>query len=102
MRRVQLIPSPDVIIHCESPDRGGATNFRNVGIHILPEAGNAAFFSYLGSDGTTDNKLTEHSCCPVLEGSKKIAVQWLRLGVDEENPWNSFNTLNVKIGSEEL
>jgi len=91
-----------MVMYCGSPDRGGATNFRNVGIHILPEAGNAAFFSYLGSDGTTDNKLTEHSCCPVIEGSKKIAVQWLRLGVDEENPWNSFNTLNIKIGSEEL
>jgi hypothetical protein len=44
----------------------------------------------------TDNRLTEHSCCPVLEGEKKIAVQWLRLGVDEENPWSSFNTLGVK------
>ena len=91
-----------MVMYCESPRRGGATNFRNVGIRILPESGTAAFFSYLGSDGTTENKLTEHSCCPVLEDSKKIAVQWLRLGVDEENPWNSFNTLNVKIGSEEL
>ncbi|KAL3765029.1 hypothetical protein ACHAW5_004288 [Stephanodiscus triporus] len=90
-----------MVMYCETPLKGGATNFRNVGIHIVPEAGTAAFFSYLGSDGQTDDHLTEHSCCPVLEGNKKIAVQWLRLGVDEENPWSSFNTLNVKIGSEE-
>lgn len=90
-----------MVMYCETPLKGGATNFRNVGIHIVPEAGTAAFFSYLGSNGQTDDHLTEHSCCPVLEGNKKIAVQWLRLGVDEKNPWDSFNTLNVKIGSEE-
>jgi len=83
-------------MYCEAPSKGGATNFRNVGVHIVPEAGTAAFFSYLGSDMVTDNRLTEHSCCPVLEGEKKIAVQWLRMGVDEQNPWSSFNTLGVK------
>eukprot|EP01083_Nonionella_stella_P111619 327535_1 len=91
-----------MVLYCEAPEKGGATNFKQVGIHVVPEAGAAVFFSYLGSDGRTDKGLTEHSCCPVLEGSKKIAVQWLRLGVDTKNPWNSYNTLNVKIGSEEL
>ena len=91
-----------MVMYCHAPEKGGATNFRNAGIHVVPQAGTAAFFSYLGSDGRTDDRLTEHSCCPVLEGNKKIAVQWLRLGVDEENPWNAFNTLNVRIGSEEL
>mmetsp|Transcript_14115 Transcript_14115/g.29680 ORF Transcript_14115/g.29680 Transcript_14115/m.29680 type:complete len:343 (-) Transcript_14115:180-1208(-) len=90
-----------MVMYCEAPEKGGATNFRNVGVHVVPKKGDAAFFSYLGSDGKVDDRLTEHSCCPVLVGEKKIAVQWLRLGVDEENPWNSFNTLNVKIGSEE-
>jgi len=85
-----------MVMYCEAPSVGGATNFRNVGIHVKPEAGTAVFFSYLGSDFITDNRLTEHSCCPVLEGNKKIAVQWLRMGVDEENPWSSFNTLGVK------
>jgi len=87
-----------MVMYCKAPLKGGATNFRNVGVHVVPEVGAAAFFSYLGSDGRTDNHLTEHSCCPVLEGEKKIAVQWLRLGVDKENPWDSFNTLNVKHG----
>lgn len=85
-----------MVMYCQAPSKGGATNFRNVGVHVVPEVGTAVFFSYLGSDMMTDNRLTEHSCCPVLEGSKKIAVQWLRLGVDEENPWSSFNTLGVK------
>lgn len=87
-----------MVMYCKAPLKGGATNFRNVGVHVVPEVGTAAFFSYLGSDGRTDNHLTEHSCCPVLEGEKKIAVQWLRLGVDKQNPWDSFNTLNVKHG----
>jgi len=42
-----------------------------------------------------DTGWTEHSGCPVREGKKSIAVQWLRVGVDEDNPWDSFNTLTV-------
>ena len=40
---------------------------------------------------------TEHSGCPVYEGEKKIVTQWIRLGVDEQNPWDSFNTLGIKL-----
>ena len=29
---------------------------------------------------------------PYLEGEKKIVTQWIRYGVDHENPWDSFNT----------
>eukprot|EP00970_Alexandrium_tamarense_P016878 scaffold7726_cov267-Alexandrium_tamarense.AAC.1 len=43
-----------------------------------------------------DGGFTEHSGCPVIEGEKKIVTQWVRLGVDDENPWNSFNTLGIK------
>jgi hypothetical protein len=39
-----------------------------------------------------DDGLTTHSGCPVLEGTKRIVTQWIRLGVDEENPWDSFDT----------
>ncbi len=39
-----------------------------------------------------DDGFTEHSGCPVIEGEKKIVTQWVRLGVDDENPWDSFNT----------
>jgi hypothetical protein len=44
-----------------------------------------------------DTGFTEHSGCPVFEGHKKIVTQWIRLGVDSENPWDSFNTLGIKI-----
>ncbi len=39
-----------------------------------------------------DSGFTEHSGCPVYEGEKKIVTQWIRLGVDNDNPWDSFNT----------
>jgi hypothetical protein len=44
---------------------------------------------------------TEHSGCPVYEGEKKIVTQWIRLGVDEANPWDSFNTLGIKVAEAE-
>jgi hypothetical protein len=43
-----------------------------------------------------DTGFTEHSGCPVYVGEKKIVTQWIRLGVDDNNPWDSFNTLGVK------
>jgi hypothetical protein len=59
--------------------------------------GNGIFFSYIDPETrVTDNGFTEHSGCPVFEGEKKIVTQWIRLGVDKENPWNSFNTRKLK------
>ena len=55
--------------------------------------GNAIFFSYIDPvTKTMDTGFTEHSGCPVFEGEKKIVTQWIRYGVDTENPWDSFNT----------
>jgi hypothetical protein len=74
------------------------TNFRNAGVHVKPERANAVFFSYIDPDTLTmDTGFTEHSGCPVYEGTKRIVTQWIRLGVDDENPWDSFNTLGVKL-----
>jgi len=44
----------------------------------------------------TDLGFTEHSGCPVFVGEKKIVTQWVRYGVDNENPWDSFNSLGLK------
>jgi len=86
-----------VVIYCTVPARGGATNFRNAGLHIVPEKGSATFFSYLDPETMKmDSGFTEHSGCPVIEGEKKIVTQWVRLGVDKENPWDSFNTLGIR------
>ena len=82
-----------IVMYCEIPKVGGATRFRNSNIHINPKKYAATFFSYI--DPVTmkmDSGFTEHSGCPVVEGEKKIVTQWVRLGVDNANPWNSFNT----------
>lgn len=85
------------VMYCETADEGGHTNFRNAGVHVKPERGNAIFFSYIDPQTKVmDTGFTEHSGCPVFAGSKKIVTQWIRLGVDHDNPWDSFNTLGVK------
>jgi len=43
-----------------------------------------------------DKGFTQHSGCPVISGSKKIVTQWIRDGVDNESPWDAFNTLGIK------
>jgi hypothetical protein len=59
------------------------------------------YFSYIDPVTLlTDSGFTEHSGCPVLKGEKKIVTQWIRRGVDDENPWDSFNTLGIKISEE--
>ncbi|KAG7350667.1 prolyl 4-hydroxylase alpha subunit [Nitzschia inconspicua] len=87
-----------MVMYCTIPEVGGHTNFRNAGVHVKPEMGSAVYFSYIDPDTlATDNGFTEHSGCPVLVGEKKIVTQWIRRGVDTENPWDSFNTLGIKI-----
>merc|ERR1711862_1082396 len=85
-------------MYCTLPPDGGSTNFRNAMVHVKPSKGAAVFFSYIDPETLLmDNGLTEHSGCPVFEGEKKIVTQWVRYGVDKENPWNSFNTLGMKM-----
>ena len=88
-----------MVMYCTLPDRGGHTNFRNAGVHVKPEVGSAIFFSYVDPvSRRMDTGFTEHSGCPVFEGEKKIVTQWIRLGVDSKNPWDSFNTLGIQVG----
>ncbi|KAL3808167.1 hypothetical protein ACHAXA_009854 [Cyclostephanos tholiformis] len=86
-----------IVMYCDIPEVGGQTRFRNSNVHIVPKKYAATFFSYI--DPVTmkmDSGFTQHSGCPVVEGEKKIVTQWIRLGVDDETPWSSFNTLGVK------
>ncbi|EEC50968.1 predicted protein [Phaeodactylum tricornutum CCAP 1055/1] len=86
-----------MVMYCDVADLGGHTNFRNAGVHVKPERGSGIFFSYIDPENRVmDTGFTEHSGCPVFEGEKKIVTQWIRLGVDTENPWDSFNTLGIK------
>jgi hypothetical protein len=88
-----------MFVHSAIPESGGHTNFRNVAVHVKPEVGTAVYFSYMDpATNLTDNGFTEHSGCPVYEGGKNIVTQWIRYGVDDESPWNSYNTRKFKIG----
>uniref|UniRef100_A0A7S0KAA4 Fe2OG dioxygenase domain-containing protein n=1 Tax=Leptocylindrus aporus TaxID=1398097 RepID=A0A7S0KAA4_9STRA len=91
-----------MVMYCDIPEEGGATQFRNSGLHIKPLSGMATFFSYMGSDGVMDDGFTEHSGCPVTKGDKRIVTQWMRKGVSLEQPWNSFNTLGIHNSEEYL
>lgn len=87
-----------MVLYCRVADVGGHTNFQNAGVHVQPNIGDAIFFSYI--DPATmmkDAGFTLHSGCPVYEGHKHIVTQWIRYGVDSENPWDSFDSNNMKI-----
>ncbi|CAB9511234.1 Probable prolyl 4-hydroxylase [Seminavis robusta] len=86
-----------MVMYCETATRGGHTHFRNAGVHVQPKAGMAVFFSYVDPQSMqVDTGFTEHSGCPVLEGHKHIVTQWVRLGVDKANPWDSYDALGNK------
>ena len=90
-----------MVLYCTIPTQGGATNFRNAGLHIQGKKYQAVFFSYIDPETKImDNGFTEHSGCPVVEGTKVIATEWIRLGVTQELPWNAYNTLGERISPE--
>jgi hypothetical protein len=89
-------------VQSDVPEIGGHTNFHNAGVHVAPVSGNGIFFSYIDPETKVmDTGFTEHSGCPVFVGEKKIVTQWVRYGVDDENPWDSFNTLGIKYSEAE-
>jgi len=91
-----------MVLYCTLPTDGGSTNFPHSFVHVKPSTGAAVFFSYMDpKTKMMDNGFTTHSGCPVFEGEKKIVTQWVRYGVDEENPWDSRNTLGIKLSDVE-
>lgn len=94
-----------MIMYCQTADKGGATNFGNAGIHVKPTKGDAVFINYMNPDDKgTDYGFTQHSGCPVLLGEQKIVMQWVRVGVDKEHQWNSFDSpaLSEQVPEEEV
>lgn len=89
-----------MVMYCDVPAAGsGATNFQQANVHVKPTLGAAVFFAYMNpTTGIHDDGFTTHSGCPVTVGTKRIAVQWMRVGVDEDNPWDSFDTNTVRRG----
>lgn len=66
-----------LVMYLNTPVRGGATTFPDVGLEVQPVQGNAVFFSYDKPDPATR---TLHGGAPVLEGEKWVATKWLRQG----------------------
>ncbi|KAG7364404.1 2(OG)-Fe(II) oxygenase superfamily protein [Nitzschia inconspicua] len=91
-----------MVMYCDVPELGGATNFQNSNVFVKPKKYAAAFFSYYDIEtGNMETGFTSHSGCPVIKGTKRIAVHWMRIGVDKENSWDTFNTLTIKKADEE-
>ncbi len=64
-----------LIVYLQTPDRGGATVFPDIGFRVAPVRGNAVFFSY-GQAHPASRSL--HGGEPVTHGEKWIATKWLR------------------------
>ena len=66
-----------LVMYLNTPTRGGATTFPDVGFEAKAVRGNAAFFSYAAPQPDT---LSLHGGAPVQEGEKWVATKWLREG----------------------
>ena len=66
-----------LVMYLNTPARGGATTFPDVGLSVAPQRGHAVFFSY---DRPHPDTRTLHGGAPVLEGEKWVATKWLREG----------------------
>ena len=64
-----------LIMYLNTPQRGGATSFPDVGLEVAAIKGNAVFFSY---DRPHISTRTLHGGAPVVEGAKWVATKWLR------------------------
>lgn len=64
-----------LIMYLNTPEQGGATTFPDVNIEVMPQQGNAVFFSYAEPSPSTK---TLHAGAPVVKGEKWIATKWLR------------------------
>jgi prolyl 4-hydroxylase len=64
-----------LIMYLAAPERGGATVFPELGVEVIPQRGQAVFFSYAQALPQT---LTLHGGDKVIAGEKWIATKWLR------------------------
>mmetsp|Transcript_77 Transcript_77/g.246 ORF Transcript_77/g.246 Transcript_77/m.246 type:complete len:572 (-) Transcript_77:28-1743(-) len=88
-----------VLMYCEAAD-GGGTSFPNANVHVVPHRGQAVYFHFRApeADSVMEDWHTEHSGCPVREGSKWVITQWLRDGVSKENPHTRFDPSGGPVG----
>jgi prolyl 4-hydroxylase len=67
-----------LVMYLNTPERGGATSFPDVGLEVAAQRGGAVFFSY---DRPHPSTRTLHGGSPVVAGEKWVATKWLREGV---------------------
>jgi prolyl 4-hydroxylase len=64
-----------LVCYLNTPERGGATVFPDVGLEVAAIKGNAVFFSY---DRPHPGTRTLHGGAPVRAGEKWVATKWVR------------------------
>lgn len=64
-----------VVMYLNTPEKGGATGFPEIGLEVAAHRGNAVFFSYNRPHPSSGSL---HAGCPVIAGEKWIAVKWMR------------------------
>ena len=64
-----------LVMYLNTPARGGATTFPDVGLAVAPVKGSGVFFSY---DKPHPSSKSLHAGAPVEEGEKWVATKWLR------------------------
>ena len=66
-----------LILYLNDVEEGGEAIFLEIGLKIIPKAGNALCVAYMNSSGQPD-PLTLHAGCPILKSEKWIATRWVR------------------------
>jgi prolyl 4-hydroxylase len=64
-----------LVCYLNTPERGGATVFPDVGLEVAAVKGNAVFFSY---DRPHPGTRSLHGGAPVRTGEKWVATKWVR------------------------
>lgn len=64
-----------LVMYLNTPAKGGATTFPDIGLEVAPVKGQAVFFSYSRAHVVSR---TLHGGSPVVEGEKWVATKWLR------------------------
>ena len=88
-----------MLLYCKVAAEGGGTTFQRANIVVNPKEGEAVFFSYVGADNTYDRGLSEHSGCPIRKGRKLVVTQWLRKGVDHNDPHSNYDAHGNPVGA---
>lgn len=65
------------MLYLNDVEAGGNTAFYNNDVAIIPKAGTGVFWYNLKRNGEYDRRM-DHGGCPVLLGSKWVAVKWMR------------------------